>query len=504
MWSGTPWRPWPDCNGCTPTASPVAIAARPVRCCRADGSDLAALLRAEPEPAVLEGASSWLAQQEGLGKEIGLRPDSTGRQQFVHRSSGEALPLYLAGEGLRALLPILLCTLWAETGAPGAPTMLAVEEPEAHLHPTLQVALFDRLVESMRAGLPVALETHSAYLLRAMQLAVLAVDSLQDATESFKRINSSGTPMTDFNMVSALAYRDDFDSQELFDQHRSERLESLGWQQLPDMDLLRVCAALAGQHPAKMEVDKLAERLEAQRDLVERAFCAVADAARTIGELCGIAGPEVLPYSWQLITLAVCVGADGADLSRPKTREAIRRWFWLTTYGEVYAGVNSAIYDRSRKALRDMMRGGTPAAMARDLTQQVRPSGAFDFRAARAKATALVMARYQDHGDLSGPAHRALADGAEVMGVLQASGRRSDWWNRVVRTEISIDPYRTALKDRANGRSTPEGDALLADIGIAADAGGTVAELLSARRETIADAERRFVAELDLQWADAG
>lgn len=149
-------------------------ATRRVRCCRPDGEDLPAILRSEPGPAILATASNWLAKQEGLGEELSLRNDPSGRQQFVHRGFGrEALPLPLAGEGLRALLPILLCALWAETRAPGAPTMLAVEEPEAHLHPTLQVALFDRMVETVLAGTPVVLETHSVYLLRAMQLAVL-------------------------------------------------------------------------------------------------------------------------------------------------------------------------------------------------------------------------------------------------------------------------------------------------------------------------------------------
>jgi len=147
---------------------------RPTRCCLPDGSDLPSLLRDEPGPAVLGGASRWLATQSGLGEELSLRSDASGRQQLVHRSgSREALPLHLAGEGIRALLPILLCAVWAETHAPGAPTMLAVEEPEAHLHPTTQVALFDRLAQTVQLGIPVVLETHSVYLLRAMQLAVL-------------------------------------------------------------------------------------------------------------------------------------------------------------------------------------------------------------------------------------------------------------------------------------------------------------------------------------------
>jgi len=332
-------------------------------------------------------------------------------------------------------------------------------------------------------------------------VAVLAVDSLDDATESFKRINSSGTPMTDFNMVAALAYREGRDPQELFERFRSEMLEPIGWKDLSDMDVLRVCAALTKQHPAKIEVNKLAERLASQQDLIDRAFQAMANAARLVGELCGVTGPEVLPYSWQLITLAVWLGTAGQYPPKDTAREAIRRWLWLTTYGEVFAGVNSAIYDRSLKALGEMIEGGGPEAMDRDLTRKVRPVSTFDFRAARAKAVALAMARHADGSDFRRPAHRALASGAEAIGVLQASGRRSDWWNRVIVTAESVNDYRTALKNRASGGSQPEEDQLLQTIGIARDVQGMISDLLTARRQQIEAEERLFVETLGLEWA---
>lgn len=147
---------------------------RPSRCCRPDGSELAALLNNPAGRAILEHASGWLASQEGLGNELVVRNDSSGRPELLHGSPGrEQLPLRLVGEGLRSLLPILLCALWAESQEASAPSMLVIEEPEAHLHPTAQVALFDRLIETIATGVPVVLETHSVYLLRAMQLAVL-------------------------------------------------------------------------------------------------------------------------------------------------------------------------------------------------------------------------------------------------------------------------------------------------------------------------------------------
>lgn len=333
-------------------------------------------------------------------------------------------------------------------------------------------------------------------------VAVLAVDSLEDATESFKRINSSGTAMTAFNMVAALSYRDGFDPQELFERNRAELLEPIGWQDLPDMDVLRVCAALAEQHPAKMEIDNLAQRLTKQDALISRAFQAVADAGRLAGDLCGMTGPEVLPYSWQLITLAIWLGSHREDQPDAKNRDAIRRWLWLTTYGEAFAGVNSAIYDRSLKALGDMIQGGSYEAMDRDLTKKVRPVRSFDFRAARSRAIALAMARHED-GGVSGKSHQALALGAEAIGVLRPSGRRSEWWNRVVITEESVASYRTALKHRAERQSQPGEDELLARIGIGSDAQGNIEDLLIARRRLIEADERQFVRDLGLEWADA-
>lgn len=340
----------------------------------------------------------------------------------------------------------------------------------------------------------------------SIPVAVLVADSLEDATESFKRINSSGVPMSDFNMVAALAYQDGFDPQALFEDYRGERLEPLGWRDVPDSHILRVCAALAGQHPAKFEVDKLADQLRKNNHLIHQAFDAVAKAAGAIGQACGIHGPEALPYSWQLIILAITFGLGGNDLSKPGMLEAVRRWLWLTTYGEVFAGVNSAIYDRSSDALANMIQGGDWLAMERDVTRKVRPVTRFDFRAARAKAFALLMAHYQDQdrGDLEGPAHQALAAGGSSMGLLQPSGKRSIWWYlAVVDGQASITDYRNALQRRASGNSSGLDHQLLTRIGVPSDARGSILDLLAARRDLLKSKEKEFISDLGLEWADA-
>lgn len=143
---------------------------KPIRCCRPDGADLAQKIAQNVPNTILQSVSAWLETQDGLENEIII----DRKYQILIGSAGrEPLPLYLAGEGVRSLLPLILCAAWAETNDARAPTMLAFEEPESHLHPHLQVALFDRLLETMKKGIPVVLETHSIYILRAMQLAVL-------------------------------------------------------------------------------------------------------------------------------------------------------------------------------------------------------------------------------------------------------------------------------------------------------------------------------------------
>ncbi|MGB5686743.1 MAG: ATP-binding protein [Candidatus Electrothrix sp.] len=199
---------------------------RASRCCRPDGSDLPALLDNPEGQNLLKKASTWLASQEGLGNAIRLQQDSSGHQEFVHGAHArEALPLSHAGEGIQSLLPIVVCSYWAETKNAAAPTMLAVEEPEAHLHPTVQVALLNRLIETVQAGIPVVLETHSVYLLRAMQVALLEkrlvpeevalywVEQTKDSVSKASRIAISpdatltGWPPEVFEKEQELAHR---------------------------------------------------------------------------------------------------------------------------------------------------------------------------------------------------------------------------------------------------------------------------------------------------------
>jgi hypothetical protein len=349
----------------------------------------------------------------------------------------------------------------------------------------------------------------------SVPVATLAAESLDEATETFKRINSSGTPMSHFHMVAALAYTKDFDPQVRFESVRDEVLEPLGWDTMSDMDLLRVCAGLLRQqgkrshHPAKLHIADLAKALRHEPELIGEAGKSVGEAATLLRVEAGIHGPGILPYSWQLIVLAISLGSRTAQPA-PLTdhqRKMAARWFWLTTYGGVFAGVNTTVVDRSLKALEDMMHGGDESAMEQDIVRRVEALSGFDGRAARSRACLLAMARLSDDDDLeNGTAHRLLAAGTDPVGVLMPSlqNSRSTWYNRIIAGPDELKHMRQALRHLGRGDATMEDKQLLKRIGIAATRRSATSPeaLLEQRRKLLCKREEQFVKKLGLQWAE--
>ncbi len=341
-----------------------------------------------------------------------------------------------------------------------------------------------------------------------MPVAMLAADSLEEATESFKRINPIVTTTTgDFHMVAALAFDADNDPHEQFARARSEHLAPIGWEDVSDNDILRVVMGLLEKrNPAKLDVAELAERVRNDRGLVDRAFQSVVATAQLLRG-CGVHGRSALPYSWQVITLAVHLGrthASGIPSSfDDTTKTAVEKWFWLTTYGEIFSGLNSSVVDRSLAALADLLEGRDWGKMQRDGTWQVRPVASFDFRTARSKACALAMARYQDGGNLEGSAHHALTLGGTSLQLLYAGGKRSQWSDvAIVTPEYGIAAIRAALRRRERNETPITGDQeLLERLGISPTDVGTTDELLAVRRDRLLAAEKEFVAKLGLTWA---
>jgi hypothetical protein len=138
------------------------------------GTDAPNVLAADPK--LLDEVKSWYREHLDLDLKI---DDPRKREiRVVLRKLHSAAPdidLIDTGEGLSQVLPVLTALAMADLrGATDGPSIIAVEEPEAHLHPTLAGALARRVCEvAARGNSRVVLETHSMPFLLAVQHAVL-------------------------------------------------------------------------------------------------------------------------------------------------------------------------------------------------------------------------------------------------------------------------------------------------------------------------------------------
>ncbi len=153
---------------------PVAVPEGTPRLIAPDGSDVVTFLQSEP--GVLRSVNEWF--REHAARELELQQIAPGFVQpaFRHLASTHAQRLADHGEGLLQVLPVLTALARArrEEADPAAPRIVAIEDPESHLHPRLQHALANHFAGAAMIATPpsVVLETHSQHFLLAVQLAV--------------------------------------------------------------------------------------------------------------------------------------------------------------------------------------------------------------------------------------------------------------------------------------------------------------------------------------------
>lgn len=124
-----------------------------------------------------------------LGGTIARRPvGSLGQAQAAYRDPhGRSVAIGSAGSGILAAAPILAGLHYAERG--GA---LIVEEPEAHVEPSTQLALVDELVSvSLPKNVQLLLTTHSDYVVKKL-LALVAGGRIRPSDVGLYRFRRDG------------------------------------------------------------------------------------------------------------------------------------------------------------------------------------------------------------------------------------------------------------------------------------------------------------------------
>ncbi len=232
-------------------------------------------------------------------------------------------------------------------------------------------------------------------------------DDFDVGARTFNLINSQGVKMGEADMIHALTWSPDFELRDRLESLRSEILQPLGWGEVEFDTVIKVVKADANLDLYGESAEKVSAVLKADPTVLERAFQRLARVANLLREACGILDWELVPYELQAVLLASKLSEDPtADL-----RKLLSDWFWVTTYGELFAGLSGYRLGVVVKAVQSLVPDGK-LVWPGPSSFRIRPLPAnSDFRAVRIKALALQLARRQViHPQAGGDAFRVLAD----------------------------------------------------------------------------------------------
>jgi len=124
--------------------------------------------RGRPRQAIDERIAQWLSDL-GLIHSFSLRPIAENRKEYevrVRRSASAAeVAITDVGFGVSQILPVLVLCYYAPEGS-----IILLEQPEIHLHPSVQAGLADVFIDAIKTRkVQILLESHSEHLLRRLQ-----------------------------------------------------------------------------------------------------------------------------------------------------------------------------------------------------------------------------------------------------------------------------------------------------------------------------------------------
>jgi hypothetical protein len=220
----------------------------------------------------------------------------------------------------------------------------------------------------------------------------LVTNDLEAATTAFQRINSSGTDLSFTHMVVALTYSENYDLAEVLADSET-KLRVVNWEGLDQKFILATVRALAGIEIARPNVVPTSERVRKEPELVIEAVDAICIAAKFLREECNIPSPEFLPYSFQAVLLAY--GFSQNRRIKRDVSEALRKWFWLTTYTGQFRGAREADIDRAKEDVLAIFCGDFTPIERLQLEDRLETASRYDFRSALVKASLVRFAERQ-------------------------------------------------------------------------------------------------------------
>lgn len=179
----------------------------------------------------------------------------------------------------------------------------------------------------------------------------LSTDDVELATRTFHRVNSQGVAMTEFHMVAALSWGDDFDLRDTFEREWAEQRLPERWSPAGEQQTLNVLKGLLGMDLGRASGDLLVRRIRDRQELAIKPVDLLAR-AMDIAATHFVHTPVTVPYQLQLTLTAIALHELPAD--QEIDVEWLRRWWGLTT---AWASFASAATHRVQAALRHLKSG---------------------------------------------------------------------------------------------------------------------------------------------------
>ncbi|RKH95287.1 DUF262 domain-containing protein [Corallococcus sp. AB038B] len=327
----------------------------------------------------------------------------------------------------------------------------------------------------------------------------LVTDDLDVVTDSFVRVNNQGKPMQETHMIRALSYSS-MDIREKLNQIR-QRLAPLGWSELEDqvfvntlkarweLDIYKAGPRELNDHLSRSDKNFIFDELEANtRQAVQ--FLAT----------CGVGGPRSLPYAYQLVAIIEALRRITRHLS-PSQKEALRIWFWATTYTGYFTGITS---NRIRDSIDDLFHILTDnlSPLPVDLSRQVQPLENFNFNSTRSKAFALLLVnQIKEKGFRERTARILGITGSSAVERLFPEEASEDPANRVVALSDELGRLRKVVTQ--NKPLSESNSALLSRYSVPTDSAPLFRVrdpqyILEERRLMLSALEARFIKDLGL------
>lgn len=266
-------------------------------------------------------------------------------------------------------------------------------------------ALWRRQRELAAAGLePLAERTEelaNAFKDYIVPVLPLVTDDMGAVTDTFVRVNSGGKTMSEDKILRALVYAD-----HRIDEHIDELrswLAALGWGELKEqvfVNALKVRLQLDVYRSTPVDVKRAVEARGGFGTVMDELRTGMIHAATLLVQ-CGIPGPGVLPYQYQLIGLSEALlraigyerlqrGEWDAD-EKALVRERVFYWLWATTYAAYFTGMTGNRIRDAIEHLHDVMTDArTP--LPDDLERRVEAIDSFRGNSTRTLAMVLRIA----------------------------------------------------------------------------------------------------------------